>query len=70
MGYADRGMDEMVNEIMSPVDIRDMVGAGEPPATLSEGLKQVNLSLILLAVVSGAAIALGSGAVNRWVWKK
>lgn len=70
MGYADRGMDEMVREIVHPVDIRDMVGAGEPTESLGEGLKKVTPALVLLAVVSGAAIAVGSGAVNRYLWKK
>lgn len=69
MGFADRGIDAMVNEIIHPVDIRDMVGAGEP-RTLQEGLSNVTPALVILGIAAGAAAALGSGAVNRFIWKK
>lgn len=73
MSYADRGTYAMINEVINPTVITtdgEITTGAATASDLDEGLKKITPSLILLAVVSGAALAVGTGAVNKYLWKK
>lgn len=71
MDYARKGLAIMPEILMHSVDIiqvgAEVVQEGEG---LTAALKKITPSLIILGIAGGAAMALGSGAVHRYVWKK
>lgn len=58
--HADRGL-----LVIASRQKRAIVGA-DPTDTL-----QVKFTpgFVLAGIITGAAVAIGSGAVNRWIWK-
>lgn len=46
------------------------VGADTTQETLGDALKKITPSIVLVGIAMGGAAAIGSGAVNKWLWKK
>jgi hypothetical protein len=63
-GTSERGLEIMVRQAHSAKTGADDTSPGD---TIRVPL---SFGFLLAGIVTGAAVALGSGAVNRWVWRR